>query len=552
MTDPRLDALYYLRNFQSAMAWLSELYPDLLSLEERAFIERFASLPQNAQALLVRLIMRKHDVFRGSKIRYPEIGDIAVAAAPLVDAQWLDDQPQLTLTELFDLLRREELDALFAAASTRSLTKAGLLAVLQPQHLHSRTFSSWRQSPEEHAYRVLVGPLCTQLRLLFFGSFHQDWSEFVLVDLGIFEYPPVRLDSASRGFRCRADIEAFYRLHACRAQLYAGVPLNEVRAAIPEHPIETGWIEGRRAKLLFDIAYRYEREGDLANALSIYHQSSHPGARLRHIRVLERAGAHEEALEAAMDAHRAPASAAERQGLERVIPRLYRHVGLEMAHPRAASVPCLELELAASEWRVEEAVRRQLESQGASVFYVENALITSVFGLLFWEAIFLPVPGAFFHRFHAAPMDLYEPAFAQRRLESITSCFEQLDSAAYLTTIRENFRHKQGISCAFVAWGRFTESLLELALACVPAKHWRVLFERLLENLRDHTTGLPDLIQFWPQSGRYELIEVKGPGDRLQDHQQRWIRFLVAHDIPVRVAHVRWAPQMQMQTQVPT
>lgn len=36
------------------------------------------------------------------------------------------------------------------------------------------------------------------------------------------------------------------------------------------------------------------------------------------------------------------------------------------------------------------------------------------------------------------------------------------------------------------------------------------------------------------------MIEVKGPGDRLQDHQTRWLEFCVDHSIPVSVCYVRW------------
>ena len=37
---------------------------------------------------------------------------------------------------------------------------------------------------------------------------------------------------------------------------------------------------------------------------------------------------------------------------------------------------------------------------------------------------------------------------------------------------------------------------------------------------------------------RYRLIEVKGPGDRLQDNQIRWLSFCVAQEIPVCVCKV--------------
>jgi hypothetical protein len=56
------------------------MYPDVLSKQEGAFIETFESLPLNAQALLMRLIMRKHGCFRAAKICYAEIGDTATTA----------------------------------------------------------------------------------------------------------------------------------------------------------------------------------------------------------------------------------------------------------------------------------------------------------------------------------------------------------------------------------------------------------------------------------------------------------------------------------------
>ena len=541
MIDPRLQPLYYLHNFAAAMRWLKGMYSDVLSQEERVFIETFESLPVNAKALLVRLIMRKHDCFRGAKVCYREIGDIATAAAPLVVAGLLDDEPLLTLEELFELLRRDEIDELFRLdAASRGLRKPSLLRSLQPQHLHARTFESWRGCDDERAYRVHAANLCTNLRLMFFGSFRQDWSEFVLADLGIFKYEEIDLGLASRAFRCRPDVETFYALYRCRASLHALAPLEAVLAALPSDPIENAWLEARRSKLLFEIAHRYERSGDCAQALAIYRQSTHPGARLRRIRLLERVGLYGEAVEEATRAYCQPESAAEAQGLERIIPRLYRGAGVDIPTQKLGSIERIHLELSAGDVCVEEAVRAHLAGETGPVFYVENALVTSLFGLLFWDAIFAPVPGAFFHRFHSAPMDLYEAQFASRRQTLVDACFGQLDSDQYITTIRTRFREKEGTVSPFVAWGSIDESMLALALLCIPPIHLRLLFQRILDDIRENCTGLPDLIQFWPEEKRYRLVEVKAPGDRLQDHQQRWVRFCAAHEIPVCVAYVCW------------
>jgi hypothetical protein len=36
------------------------------------------------------------------------------------------------------------------------------------------------------------------------------------------------------------------------------------------------------------------------------------------------------------------------------------------------------------------------------------------------------------------------------------------------------------------------------------------------------------------------MIEVKGPGDRIQDNQQRWLDYFSANDIPAEVWYVNW------------
>ncbi|MDB5837183.1 MAG: nuclease, partial [Caballeronia sp.] len=88
-------------------------------------------------------------------------------------------------------------------------------------------------------------------------------------------------------------------------------------------------------------------------------------------------------------------------------------------------------------------------------------------------------------------------------------------------------------------------SLLEDALLCIPPAHLKLWFVRLAYDIRANRTGFPDLIRFWPAQRRYEMVEVKGPGDRLQDNQIRWLAYCAEHGMPVRVVHVQWALQAQ-------
>jgi hypothetical protein len=157
------------------------------------------------------------------------------------------------------------------------------------------------------------------------------------------------------------------------------------------------------------------------------------------------------------------------------------------------------------------------------------------------EPVFGALPGAFFHPFQRGPADLHAPDFHTRRAAQFDACLAQLDSGAYRETILRHLVSKAGLQSPFVFWGILTPELVTQALDCLPAAHLKLWFDRLLRDIRSNRSGLPDLVRFWPAERRYELIEVKGPGDRLQDNQIRWLEYCVQHGMPVRVLDVRWA-----------
>ncbi|HMF29390.1 MAG TPA: VRR-NUC domain-containing protein, partial [Candidatus Cybelea sp.] len=190
---------------------------------------------------------------------------------------------------------------------------------------------------------------------------------------------------------------------------------------------------------------------------------------------------------------------------------------------------------------VEYVVLDHLSEPDAPVHYVENGLINSLFGLLCWEAVFAALPGAFFHPFQRGPADLHAPDFYAKRAALFDQCLAELDGTAYRATILRHFDSKAGRQSPFVFWHMLSRELLDLALDCIPAAHLKLFCERLLRDIRVNRSGLPDLVRFWPREQRYELIEVKGPGDRLQDNQIRWLDYCVQHGMPVRVVDVRWA-----------
>ena len=166
-------------------------------------------------------------------------------------------------------------------------------------------------------------------------------------------------------------------------------------------------------------------------------------------------------------------------------------------------------------------------------------MINSLFGLLCWDAIFAPIPGAFFHDFQYGPADLEGPYFYERRRDRFAESFAALESGRYRDLIRQRFIAKAGIQAPFVSWGLLKPQLLEFALQCFPASHLRLWFEWIVRDVIENRAGFPDLVQFWPNEQRYRMVEIKGPGDRLQDNQRRFLEFCTLHHMPAFVCRVR-------------
>ncbi|WP_258128011.1 VRR-NUC domain-containing protein [Achromobacter anxifer] len=535
---------YYLHNFQRALAWVGDRYADLLDDGERRFMADFPGLPQASQALMVRMLMRRGPWFRASRLVYEEIGAVEAAAAPLLALGWLDAQAPMTLDELFGLHTKPELNRMFADASCGSTARKGdLLEAVRAMGDAPRSYVAWNPQAQEPVWRVAVTDICERFRLMFFGNLHQDWSEFVLADLGVFQYETVPFDASSRAFQTRADVDCYLALHACRVALEEGGDADALMQAVQACASGNAWLEKRRAKVLLRIGQACERAQDWDTAQRVYEACAYPGARHRRIRVYERMARHGDALALALQAQAEPESEEESQRLARMLPRLYRGAG--HAAPARAAHPALlrtDLTLArpAEPTAVEFVTRDHLHRDDAPVHYVENALINSLFGLLCWPAVFAPLPGAFFHPFQRGPADLDAPDFHQRRAALFAQCLAQLDTPGYRDVILQRYADKAGLQSPFVFWGSLSEDLLAQALECLPAAHLKLYFERLLRDVKTNRSGLPDLIRFWPSERRYELIEVKGPGDKLQDNQIRWLQYCVSHGMPVRVCHVSW------------
>ncbi|EON92051.1 hypothetical protein MARLIPOL_10531 [Marinobacter lipolyticus SM19] len=545
------DPLYYLKNMDTVVSWVTSHHGDLLTANEQSRLDNFFKLSVAARGLLTRMVMRTGELFRVDKLNYPELPDsVGYALAELIESNWLQSSPLLGIDDLFRLVTLTELRPVFANLLTelglpKNLSKSRMREVLTEHFPEPQRLQEWLGDGAPAMVRLRDMPLFDRIRLMFFGNLRQSWTDFVLVELGYQQYEQVTFSTDSRAFHQRADVDCYLQMHHCRQWLDEGVAAVEVWPEVPG-PLANPWLTSRRDRLLLELGRQAERQGERELALEVLAASNHREARLKQLRLLERMKRFGEAWKIARHWHAGDLSDAEAQGLARILKRLAPKMG---AAPPAVDTPPpireFTLTLPKPEIAsVELAAQQHLETEEAPVFYVENTLINSLFGLLCWQTIFAAIPGAFFHPFHVGPADLMREDFVERRQQAFDQCFALLRGGDYRQRILETWREKHGIANPFIVWPVLSEDLLIMAMDCIPAHHLERLFERLLNNLKEHRSGFPDLIRLHPNTAGpgplYEMIEVKGPGDRLQDHQRRWLAFFAREGMPASVCYVRW------------
>ncbi|WP_428242582.1 VRR-NUC domain-containing protein [Gynuella sp.] len=538
---PEVDQPYYLSNFHTLLQWVEQRYDDLLLPTEHDFLEIFRQLSVASQCLLVRMLMRTKQYFRCSKLVYPEVDHIDVAVKELCLHELVEIDPVIDIEIVTGQMLKAELLACFGhelalpKASKKQLSEQ----LYECYGLQSKKhWSQWAAELDDPLIQLQCQDMFDCFCLMFFGNPYQDLTEFVLTDLGLFRYEVIPFDDSTRAFQTRQQIEFYRQLLISREFLEQGLT-DQALDSLPE-PINSDWLNQKRDKALYRIGYDYERKSEFDQALDCYLDNDYCRARERHIRVLEKQQRYEEAFQLCELALAEPLDENEQQSCQKMIKRLARKVARKVSVAVMAPIEQHTTQLDCRPEPVELLAAESLTSSSRQAVYVENSLFNGLFGLTFWEAIFKPCPGAFFHPFQSAPRDLYTTDFASTRAGEIAAGWERMQQPGYHKWLAGRYQEKHGIANPFVNWSVIDETLLQSVQRCIPIQHLRTVFERILFDIKSNSSGFPDLVVFDSDRPCYRLVEVKGPGDRLQDNQIRWFNYFIRHQIPASVLYVQW------------
>ena len=545
-TDPNINPFYYLDYLDYLLAFVAARYTPVLKAPERRRIKVFQALPKSARALYTRLLQRKGDYFRVDKLNYREIPDLQDAVEALIKAGFLNalggERQDLcrSLRTIKELKHLGVLTALGLANASRALIEQGIKETGQVL-------------PELAIVCVQEQTLMALCQHLFFGNEHQDLSEFVLRDLGLQQFETVDL-SVRPAFTERADLDLLRLIGTLRRWAQAldlerlklkRSPNPENRAhlietltslaamvpAVCEHPLVIRALN----KLNLSLGLIFERCGHAPEALLCYQKSDQATALMRQAK-LQIKTAPSLALSICETIIKSSDDPEARHYATRVLSAHQKQAPDEQTAPKPVATKKISLALAGST-RVEQSAIEHFAEQGRAAVHIENHLYPALFGLLFWEVIFMPIAGAFHHPFQRGPADLFEPDFGQLRSTQFAQRFKDLAALNQRQQqLTERFNEKFGLANPFVHWSAIELPWLLFVVTHTPWPALSAIFHRLLQNPRTFRTGFPDLVVFH-ETG-YELIEVKGPGDRLQTHQTAWLTFLAEQGIQVSVLQI--------------
>ncbi|EKO3405217.1 VRR-NUC domain-containing protein [Vibrio fluvialis] len=530
---PTLPDDYYLNNFRKLTSHALEWYADLLTDEERRWLADFDRLSHGGQCLLVRLLSRRGNWFRSDKAEYKEIGDQQQALSELAALGFITLNPDADISTLAEkLLTKAEIIALFPTLPKQS-RKEALLAQLSQQIIAKEI-----ELPFSVIY-LNQGEMIELLLVLFFANTHQDFSQFVLDDLGLNNFERYQLSRERRFFQDREQVEVLRKLTHIQS-LYDLCPkptpteLDEWQRLLPE-PCEHPSIERKRQHVINQLARDYERHQAFAPALMLYRQTQVMPTRERQARILDKQQQIQAMRDIVTEMLDAPLNHSELEVAEKLHQRVLRLQGQKAPRTIKPAHKTLHLELDLSQQRVELAVKSHFEQLGYQVYYLENQFLNTLFGLTFWDAIFAPVEGAFINRYQHRPLDLYHDDFVLKRQSYIESAIAELMNDG-VKPLWLRWQNKFSITNPFVFWTDCDESLFELTEQSFPRALLVDLFKVQLSDLKLYRNGMPDLILF--KDGEFEWVEVKGPGDKLQDNQWRWIEQFSRLNVPFSVCYV--------------
>ena len=534
-----LPTFYYHEHFLEMLAFVGEHYSHVLLAEHACYVDDFRTLPVDAQRLYVRLVNRKGRVFAGSRLRYPELGNLGPLLRLLAERGWAGAPDSQHFEDVLRFLTRDDIYKVLVprfAGISRSLKKDQLVAFARDN------------VAAEDFLAALDGRLLVQRRLdetrfllyLYFGRIKEGLSQFTMRDLGLVRTQNFQDTYEPRfGDRAEALEHYFFAWRLSVARRGTEAELDRLVAEAGEWPdANFSGSAALRDDLAARLGMRAEKQGKTSAALALYRagESAQCGERL--IRLMLTSGQRDEArkhLERCLDD---PRSDEEWLVAHDLYERKFEKKRTSALTDMLRAADTIDIDDSRS-GAPEHAVIEYFSARGIAAYRTENLLWRTLFGLLFWDELFVDGDGGMHSPFDFLPGSLTDGSFYTANQERIEAKLALLQdrATARREVLRVSTRH-YGTPNGVFRWRHSLADALFALLDHADSVALAAMLRRLARNYADTCYGYPDLMLV--DDGHLRFVEVKTEGDQLRRNQMLRLRQLRDAGFRADVLRIRW------------
>lgn len=531
---------YYLDYFRYLMNFVSEKSHKLLGRVGKDFISNFNKLDEDAQCLTIRMANRKGEYFRMSKITYEEISSVGSAVDLLIVSDFASLEPPNDPL-LFKLFTKSELIKIFPEKGFEKKRKEEILTQLfeesvltDYQKINSFDTLIYFQKQEEIEF----------LKMLFFGHNHGMMTEFVIRDIGNIKLENLDNHQFTPWFSSHEEALAVFELSKLNRLIK-----DFINISLPESLIEAiapinwnnliDYPNARKSadRIMLRLGEYFEKTGFYEEALSYYALAKKHPCRERQIRIYQKLGKTDEALDLAKYIYEEPYNASEKIFAKDFISKTGKR-NLRSTTSRIKISDEITVAKGGNK-RVEDKSLAHFSNLGFEGIHAENQLWRSLFGLLYWDELFDSEYATFHHPLQRAPSDLYSTAFYESRKSQLINKLKTLKTKKQLIKlIKVTYDKKQGINNPLVWWNESLLFAIETCIARLPLTGLKKVLLEISKNIKDNSTGFPDLF-IWNEKS-YQFYEVKSQNDHLSAQQLFWLDFFAECKIKSEILRVNY------------
>jgi DNA polymerase III subunit epsilon len=535
MKLPVLPVYYYRDHFLEMLAFVGDIYGSILTDEHRAFMARFDGLSRDAQCLLIRMVNRRGPVFSRAALRYAEISDSDQALDELTACGHLARADEQDYESFVRCLSKDALLEGARAAGFVDVRTSWAKPKIVEFFLASISFATAFEHCDGSDFVVLRNTRPIEFLLyLYFGKTEVNLKSFALRDLGILRTNDASTFSArfSDGDEAGACFHYSQVLDRIEAKLVAACQ-NAVADILDGPACPTDHAADLRSRAACQLGHFFEKRGDGELAGQLYRAGTSSECHERLVRLLYATGYKASAEEVLRQMIDDPASDDAFTFATDFYARKFggRRTGL-----------CTELLRAGRTITVDDTHRGNPEAgvagvmrrQGYQVFFAENTLWQSLFGLLFWDELF--EQGQLHSGFDWMPQCLRDRTFARVFAAPIERKLAAIRSGNALPHLLRTVAARWGRPNGVFAWNHLQMDGLRALLEGTAPDGIAAIIRLMCDDFRSNHDGFPDLMLV--KAGAVSFMEIKAEGDVIRRNQLTRLRQLANAGIPAEIGRV--------------